>query len=404
MKTRLTSRKCVVGLILVLLVASAFPVRSATAQSEDVVSPQSPESPEATLDVLDTLLASGVSGYALASPKIFWNTEPLGCPPTLALAADSTAAPDSPSANYNEYIRRISIYGSETRTLWFHTTTDCDLGQTIASNIVADENYLYWTTGSALVRLSTNANEGDAPETVTTQISGTVELAIDNSYVLAIKVTGSSLPYTSRIWTVRKSDNDVTLRATRNNAYARDIQSSYGNRVLGTGNFLFWLESGNLRRFDLGDNNITTPATSVTAYFAEGVTTTCFISVCSFNQIVFISRNSGTEVVRYDNVTGNTSTPIYTTAERVYELYADASNLFLLQEFTVPCAPEPCFNSFIDRVLRRGRGSSGATARRKLFPRFATSQGLATSSSGKRVTSCNGCQRMRPHCQTSTCS
>ncbi len=362
MKTRLTSSTYSIGLVLVLLVASAFPARPVTAQSVDVASPQSPQSPEATLDVPDTLLASGVSGYALASPKIFWNTEPLTCPPSLALAADSTAAPDSPSANYDEYIRRISIYGSETRTLWFHTTTNCNLGQTIASNIVADENYLYWATGSALVRLSTNANAGDAPETVTTQISGTVELAIDNSYVLAIKVTGSSSPYTSRIWTVNKSDNAVTLRATRNNAYARNIQSSYGGRLLGTGNFLLWLESGNLRRFDLGDNTISTPATSVAAYFAEGATTTCSLSLCFTNQIVFISRNSGTEVVRYDNVTGNTSAPIYTTTERVYDLYADASNLFLLQEFTVPCAPEPCFSSFIDRVLRRGRGSSGATA------------------------------------------
>ena len=97
------------------------------------------------------------------------------------------------------------MYGSEPRTLWQNITTICSTSRVLASNIVADADYVYWTTSTALVRQSTNANVGDAPETVTTDISGGAELAIDGNGVHVLKVTGSSPSYTAQFWTVNKT-------------------------------------------------------------------------------------------------------------------------------------------------------------------------------------------------------
>ena len=65
----------------------------------------------------------------------------------------------------------------------------------------------------------------------------------------------------------------------------------------------------------------------------------------------------------YSNVSGTTSPTLYdASGDRIYSITTDDNNVFFLQEFFVPCSPQPCFGgSYTDYVMRRGRGSSGST-------------------------------------------
>ncbi len=133
-------------LVVVLLLNSLF-FDHASVQAE----------PAAPADVPTALVGSGVGNYALVSPKLFWHTPVPPCPP-----ADASGGGASPQATqYPETIKRIATYGSTVRTL-YSVMRDCGQGQ-ILSNLAADADYIYWLTAGGLVRLSTDANPGDAP-------------------------------------------------------------------------------------------------------------------------------------------------------------------------------------------------------------------------------------------------
>src|SRR5262245_26646284 len=112
------------------------------------------------------LVASGVSSYALAAPKIFWHTGVPLCPPALA------AQPAGPDGETDE---RTATCASTVRQLYAEGR-NCDQGQ-VRSNLVADASYVYFLTPTGLYRLSTDANPGDAPQLVNGLVSGYGELA-----------------------------------------------------------------------------------------------------------------------------------------------------------------------------------------------------------------------------------
>ena len=326
-------------------------------------------SPAAPLDIPDIVVASDVSDYAVAAPKVFWSTRSAGCPPAVAAAAEASApkspnSPESPAiVPYDEYVRRVSIYGSEPRTLWQNITSVCGTSRIIASNIVADSDFVYWTTSSALVRQSTNANVGDTPEIVTTEISGTTELAIDSVYVHVLKGGGSNPNYTARVWSVKKSDKSVKPLASRTNltGYPNSIASNLGTRLSGD-SYVYWLESGRLMRYNLNTDAIGSIATGVSNFYPEGPVTLCFLVSCSTTDYVFIAN--GASLSRYNNVDSASDGVIYTapTNHAVQGINSDKNQLFLNLRETLPCAPEPCFTSFVDHLYRRGRSNTGTAA------------------------------------------
>ena len=61
--------------------------------------PLDTNSPAAPLDIPDIVVASDVSDYAVAAPKVFWSTRSAGCPPAVAAAAEASApnSPESPA-------------------------------------------------------------------------------------------------------------------------------------------------------------------------------------------------------------------------------------------------------------------------------------------------------------------
>lgn len=333
--------------------------------------------PDAPQDIPDNIVGSGVSYYAIASPRIVWADLPEACPPGFAAASadgdlsagivpsgtfaegvqKAPASVTSADGIYDESIQRLSIYGSEPRTLLSRSNQFCGQG-TVASNIVADDSFVYYTTSAGLVRLSVNANPGDQPELVTDAVKGYTELAIDGTNVFVIKITSYSGNGTSQIWKVSKSTKAASLLAARN-ALPGNLQVSYANILFGGENYmLYWIEGSTLIRYNLNTNAIGSIATSVSAYYAEGGRFSCTLQFCSSTDLVFIARNSGSEVVTYSNSSGNTSAPLYTTSERIYGIVTDGSNMFLLQDYTDPCGQFFC--NHVYRVVRRGRGSGGA--------------------------------------------
>jgi hypothetical protein len=333
--------------------------------------------PDAPQDIPDNIVGSGVSYYAIASPRVVWADLPEACPPGFAAAsANGEVAPSivpsgtfaegvqkapasasSVAGIYDESIQRVSLYGSEPRTLLSRSNQFCGQG-TVQSNIVADDSFVYYTSNAGLVRLSVNANPGDQPELVTDAVKGYTELAMDGTNVFIIKITSYAGNGTSQIWKVNKATKVPSLLTTRS-ALPGNLQVSYGNILFGGENYmLYWIEGSTLMRFNLNTSALGSIATSVSAYHAEGGRFSCTIQFCTSSDLVFIARNSGSEVVTYNNSSGNTGAPLYTTSERIYGIVVDGNNMFLLQDYTDPCGQFFC--NHVYRVVRRGRGSGGS--------------------------------------------
>lgn len=295
--------------------------------------------PAAVQDAPVALIASGVSSYALVSPqyKIFWHTARPACPPN----SPQRLADDA------ERVSRIPKDGGPTRVLY--QLAGCGAGQ-VLSNIVADENYIYWTTANGLVRLSVNANPGDASELVNGLMAGSAELAVDGTNLFVLLFDSNTY---GTLYRVGKS-NGTAIWMTGAGQNANNLQTSYSFTGGVQRYFVYWLVGGQLQRFNV-DTLATTPlASGVTGYFAEGGRSDCSIS-CFFSDLVFFG--TGTQVRQYNNLTGATSNPVYTSTDgtaSVFNLTADANNLFVFEHRDVSCLPFTCYDNVL---VRTGRGN-----------------------------------------------
>ena len=166
-----------------LQVASSA-LASHTSDSSGASLARPPVQPKAPQDVPDTLVASGVSDYTIASPKLFWHTGPTPCPPH---------GPTAPTDSFIDQISRVAVQGSLPRQVYFQQLV-CDglAGRITSTNIVADSNYIYFTTSNGLYQLSVDANVGDGPQLMNALVSGYAELAIDDTYVYVLTSPNSS--------------------------------------------------------------------------------------------------------------------------------------------------------------------------------------------------------------------
>ena len=336
---------------------------------------------DAPLDTPYVMVSSGAVSLSIASPKLFWNTSHDPCPPSLAMAEtpppdrsgeatlplstaeqpsvntpDAPAAPDAPHIPDAETVNRIAVQGSEVRKLF--TVDETCAQYEILSNIVADSNHVYWTNNSGLVRLSVEANPGDPTQLVTNQVGGYTELAIDGNYVVALRVLGSG-PYTSQIWRINKATGAATLLQTRNNIYAARIASSYSYSIAnGERYYVYWLEGNNLLRYEPATSSLTTIATGVTGYYAEGGRMVFAGGFPIFTDLVFVAQNA--QVRTYNNYSNTLNPPVYTAsgANKVFGIVTDKDYMLMLEEYFVPCSPQPCiggtYTHYVTRAARNG--------------------------------------------------
>jgi hypothetical protein len=227
-----------------------------------------------------------------------------------------------------------------------------------SENIVADDDYVYWVSDAygGVVRLSTNANPGDAPELLSDAVSGYSELAQDEDNVYAMSKTGGG------IYRIAKSNGSIELVASNPGTSPHDLQAD--------GKYVYWITGGVLKRVVRSSSwikLILDIATGVTGYYPEGRQLSyCIIGVgCYYNEYVFIGR--GRQVVRYDNMTGDTSAAIYTSSDSgasVHTLVSDPSallqgHLFLVESREVSCDVFWCtYENVLVRLENRGGGTA----------------------------------------------
>lgn len=309
------------------------PVRT-EARPYDIAAPQ---------DVPWALVPGGVTSYALVSSqyKIFWHTAMPPCTPASVQAGQAVSAAA-------ERISRIATYGSLTRVLY--EQAGCGASQ-IQSNLVADESYVYWVGTNGLMRLSVNANPGDAPELVNGLFSGRAELAVDGIHIFVLAFDNNNY---GTIYRVEKSTGTrIFVAGAGQNA--SNLQTSYSFSGGVQRYYVYWLEGTDLRRFNLDTLSSILIATGVTGYYAEGGRFNCIDAVCFFSDSVFYGV--GRQAYVHNNLTGTITGPIYTSTDptaRIFSLTADGSNLFPLERRDASCAPFTCYNYVI---LRSGRSN-----------------------------------------------
>lgn len=361
--------------------------------------------PDAPLDVPDTLVAGGVNDYTVAAPKVFWRSR--DCtpkPPALANAADESSAPeaapapivpqspespDAASLTDSESISRVAVQGSPTRVLYSASASGyCGaLAHVANSNIVADADYLYWVTDQGLVRLSTNANPGDAPQVFTPGITSyyPAELAIDSDNVYVLTTTNSP---SSTIRKISKANGaPTTLRNI--GQLARNLQVSHAFSFIGqySGDYVYWIDGGVLRRLNLNTNALDNVASGVIQYYAEGGRTFCSGQFgCTTTDLVFLT--TGRYLFTANNKSLGSVTQIHDTGDpndTIYDIVTGGDHVFFLQEHFVPCAPQPCFGgAYTDYVYRRGRSAGGntdllATSRIEYLTPYSVFRNLTTA-------------------------
>jgi hypothetical protein len=318
---------------------------------------------EVVNDVPTAMVSSGVTSYTLAAPKIFWYTGVPLCPPS-----GPNPIANAPLA-YTETIKRIATYGSPVRNL-YSEQQNCDQGQ-VKSNIVSDGSFLYWLGPTGLMKLSTDANPGDAPQLVNALVTPPGEVADggDKIFVIHHNTGGSS----TKVSYVLKSNNQNVYLATPGN---------YASNLKWDGSYVYYMVAGNLIRQSPGTSGVTI-ATGVSGYYPEGRRLLfCTINPfkCYYSNSVYVGK--GRNVYVYDNLNDTLgTTPVYTSADTtasVYEMVTDFSHLFIYEQRTIACSPQPCFPSYSYVLERTGRGGGPAAALYTYNPPLALSPGPST--------------------------
>lgn len=286
------------------------------AASGSTAASYAPDAPQVPADA-PFALASGANDYSLAPPKVFWHVKP-GCAPALA---------DGPASNNTlEEIDRVAVQGSAPRTLYAHSVNSVCPQQTLSiqSNIVADAAAVYWTSASSVLKQSTSANAGDAPQTLSNAVGGISELTQDAGFVYALLHADYS------IWKINKSSGANAQMALTAGNGSLNLQTD--------GIFLYWIHNGDLESQSLANHSISLIDSGVTGYYLVGG-----------GEVIYAK---GPALSDFDGVVYhgyfNSATPNVT----VYSILDDGPYLFMLQSIFMPCSPSPCFPSYQYRLVR----------------------------------------------------
>ncbi len=328
-----------VVLFLSLTLFQAAP-QNAGAQAQQTLPPAGGDTPA-------ILVSEGVTSFTLLPPRIHWNTSP-------QCVEIPTSQSGLPMDDGPEAISRIPTYDGPIRQLLFvdELTYECT-PYAILSNLIADENYVYWADHNGLQRLPIEANEGNPFELVSDDI---VTGAEDTPVVLTD--AGSNI-YAA----VYNSNNSYTLWRVNKAIQAASEVLTVGGPISNLsfdGQYLYWLNHSNgqdaLYRTERTGNtyNHQILGVQVTGYHAEAERTAC-IPTCTQSHYVFMAK--GNHVDRYDNISGNTQFNVYVSDSSdpltvVYELVTDAHDLFVLEERPIPA--QPTLRQYL--LHRTGRG------------------------------------------------
>jgi hypothetical protein len=302
--------------LITLLVCCGFFLASAPVSQPRAVLAEPASAAPADVGDVTPLVTDGVTSFALASEKVFWHLNPV-----------CRRASSDPAV-----INRIPGRGGAVRQIFAREDprglSICNPYR-IISNIVADDDYLYWVDRSGLVRLSANANPGDQPELLNPNVAADyVELAISTDRIYGL--SGGN------IWGIDKSGPGP--------GFSIYFSADPPANLSFDGQYLYFLANGALRRATpAGD--LLTLATNVSAYYATGlikVTCSPFEPFCGDTDRVFYAQNN---IIRFYNNRSSTTSDVFKeepAGVQIGKLYADNNRVFAYETRFVSCSPAPC--------------------------------------------------------------
>ena len=320
---------------------SAEPLSSASGPAN----PAGPAGPDAPSDIPIRLVDNNVNSFTTAGQVFYYVTQPANC--------NNGARPTT--------ISRVRTTGWETLVVFSHLPAAGEpCPYRIASNIVADAQYLYFIAPSGVVRFPLNAAPTSEPETVLPAFIQTTygELAID-----ATRLFGFA---DGHLWYANKADipNQNFSIGYIGPDPARNLQWDGTNLYIIRGN------TNLLDRFGL-DGSRNPIASNVVTYTPVGVELFCALLTCTQHQYVYyVQSTAENKLVRWDrdqsNVVVYTSTPPAGQSARIYALASAYSSTLVLNNITkdvflfekqwVPCG---CFvTSSRDWLVRLDGGGA----------------------------------------------
>jgi hypothetical protein len=348
-----------IALVTMILPSASFvetPV--AQAQGSDAVRP--------------LLVNTIVSDWTVAAPRLVWLTYPTCPTPPPGLADAATQAAGDPVT-----ISRISTNGSQARRLFARNDPRapgaCNPYK-LNSNIIADESYVYFVDGSQLVRLSVNANPGDAPQPWgPTFIDAKVELSMGRDHIVTLQVQDCNFCLLgTRLNLITKADGSSVTRFQR---------FETGNSPRTDGKYMYYKDVNNdLYRLTPGDTSDPLRiAQAVSDYLPESEVTLCDAGPieirCTTTSYVFYIQNIGNNsIVRFNNLDGGYQL-IYLPnpgGGQIAKLYgltlgnrtgflSLGQSLFFFEKRYVPCpVPPGCFVTAATDLLRSTGRAGGA--------------------------------------------
>ena len=299
--------------------------------------------PEAPNDNPVTLVNLPVTSYSLRNLKIYWHSAADICPPT------SPQPGEQPELANAEVIRRIGLNGYPDRSLFYHA--GCNINQ-VFSNIVADDDFVYFLGGSHLMRLPTSASPGDSPQALSQSIPGPGEIAQSPTTLYALNGSGSN--------TFLQSIDKASGFSSGINAPG---QSGYSLSY--DGEYIYFIKAnGGLRRIKQGVG-LQDIVPGVSAYYAEGLHLVCGQIICFQTHNVYAA--TGSQIFVYNNLTNTLAgSPSYTAEwnsllneyNQITQVFADDNNLYVFERKRTGCDPL-CVNT--DILYRAPHGGGAKT-------------------------------------------
>ncbi len=313
----------------------------ASVAAQDTPQPQAPTIPT---DTPSTLVDSGVANMTIQGARVWW-WYTLPCAPTRVIRTEETTAADWRL----EEISRIATTGGITRTLFLHEEPSpyCgDWAPELLSNVAADGQHLYWMSNAedGLVKLSINANVGDAADLLYDGQSQADEIEERGSYVYLMNDTYG-------IIRVHKNNGSATPIVTpvQLGGNSRDIQL--------TNDYVYWNNSGFLKVALNGGGGGDGIVNGVTAYVAEN--SLCRPSgPCPNTEYVFMGL--GDQIRRYDLDNDSIGGVLYdspassTVHPTVVNMTVDEQYIYFFERREASCEPFCSYDYGLYRIPRTG--------------------------------------------------
>jgi hypothetical protein len=359
----------IIMILVVTLAVSSTTVSQAQSGQSDPASPAT---------VPSILVASGiVNDFSRVSTVLMWHSAGY-C--YNGSTAPSTAAPAS-TTDVLETVTRVSvIYASPNHELYskdIRATNACN--PYVFSRVVYDGTFAYWVDATGLVKMSKDANLGDAPTLVSAAFNDQqpYQITLDSQYIyLSRAAYGSCGLFCATRATMDKVDKTTGAVAGLDCTLLLGCPYGVDLKVDPSGRYLYYIDTnGSLEQMNLSSpTTIVKLADHVTSYFPEGVVLAgCGGLYCWNNDYIFIAHGLTAagqthEILRYDNSYGANpqSTVIYTSSytlgDSINDLVVDSNEIFFneLRE-NVPCVG--CFlTTYTGWFYRSGRANASSLA------------------------------------------